>query len=96
MIEFDKQKAYDYTDTMDNFNNHSAIIYARNESFRIAKGLGLKYFLMLDDDYRDIHFRYRDGEKLKAKNIRNMDVIFEAMIHFLDVVKEISGGVVVQ
>nr|WP_300649522.1 hypothetical protein [uncultured Anaerobutyricum sp.] len=92
VIEFDKQKAYDHTDTMDNFNNHSAIIYARNESFRIAKGLGLKYFLMLDDDYRDIHFRYRDGEKLKAKNIRDMDTIFEAMIHFLDVVKDISGG----
>lgn len=50
IVMFDKQAAYNRADTMDNFNNHRAIIYARNESFGIAKDLGLKYFLMLDDD----------------------------------------------
>ena len=45
VIMFDKQEAYDRADTMDNFNNHRAIIYARNESFRIAKDLGLTYAL---------------------------------------------------
>lgn len=97
VIVFNKQEAYDRADTMDNFNNHSAIIYARNESFRIAKKLGLKYFLMLDDDYRDIFFRYPggpEGDKLKSKKITNMDRIFEAMIQFLDVVAKIPrrGG----
>ncbi|MCJ7861256.1 hypothetical protein MUB48_07500 [Blautia sp. NSJ-157] len=37
VIMFDKQAAYDRADTMDNFNEHRAIIYARNETFRIAK-----------------------------------------------------------
>ena len=50
VIIFDKQAAYDRADTMDNFNDHRAIIYARNECWRIAEELGLKYFLMLDDD----------------------------------------------
>ena len=49
VIVFDKKAAYDRADTMDNFNNHLAIIYARNESYRIAKQLGLQYFLMMDD-----------------------------------------------
>ena len=84
IIMFDKQAAYDRTDTMDNFNNHSAIIYARNESFRIARDLGLKYFLMLDDDYKEISFRYADGKRLPGKPARNMDRLFDAMIRFLD------------
>ena len=85
IIVFDKQKAYENTDTMDNFNEHRAIIYARNESFRIAKELGLKYFLMLDDDYKEIDYRYEEGKKLAAKPAKEMDRLFEDMIQFLDV-----------
>lgn len=84
VVMFDKQRTYDRTDTMDNFNEHRAIVYARNESFRIAKDLGLKYFLMLDDDYKEIDFRFREGEKLAAKPARNLDRIFEDMLRFLD------------
>ena len=85
VIMFDKQAAYDRADTMDNFNNHNAIIYARNEAFRIARDMGLTYFLMLDDDYKEIDFRYAEGNKLAAKPARNMDRLFEDMLKFLDV-----------
>lgn len=85
VIVFDKQKAYNRTDTMDNFNDHRAIIYARNESWRIAKNLGLTYFLMLDDDYKSIDFRYADGKALRYKAVTDFDRIFEDMLDFLDV-----------
>jgi hypothetical protein len=85
VIVFDKQAAYDRTDTMDNFNDHRAIIYARNESWRIAKELGLNYFLMLDDDYSSIDYRYARDKKLKAKAVSNFDGVFEEMLNFLDV-----------
>lgn len=85
VIMFDKQAAYDRADTMDNFNEHRAIIYARNETFRIVKELGLKYFLMLDDDYKEIDFRYASGNKLLGKPVKQMDRIFEDMLHFLDI-----------
>lgn len=81
---FDKQKAYDNTDTMDNFNEHRAIIYGRNESFKIAKDLGLKHFLQLDDDYDRIEFRYPKYGKLLTKEVRNMDLVIASMINFLD------------
>lgn len=84
VIVFNKQEAYDRADTMDNFNIHSAIIYARNESFRIAKELGLKYFLMLDDDYREIDLRYAEDQKMKAKIALDYDRLFTDMISFLD------------
>lgn len=85
VIVFDKQAAYKRTDTMDNFNDHRAIIYARNESWRIAKNLGLKYFLQLDDDYKSIDYRYADGKALRYKAVKDFDRIFEDMIDFLEV-----------
>ena len=84
VIVFDKQAAYDRADTMDNFNEHRAIIYARNETFRIAKELGLKYFLMLDDDYKEIDFRYKNKDKLASKPLKQLNRVFEDMIRFLD------------
>lgn len=74
VIIFDKQAAYDRADTMDNFNDHRAIIYARNECWRIAEELGLKYFLMLDDDYKSIDYRYEEDGKLKYKPCRIQNV----------------------
>lgn len=72
-------------DTMDNFNDHRAIIYARNECWRIAERLGLKYFLMLDDDYQSIDYRYEEDGKLKYKPSHDFDRVFEDMIQFLEV-----------
>lgn len=86
VIMFDKAAAVARADTMDNICEHRAILYARNESWRIAKELGLKYFLMLDDDYKDILIRWPEGTKLKGKSMvgPQLDGLFEAMLTFLD------------
>lgn len=86
IVTFCKQEAVDRADTMDNLDEHRAILYARNESFRIARDLGLKYFLMLDDDYSDFLFRFPEGKKMASKTPRGktLERIFEAMLGFLD------------
>ena len=84
IVVFDKQAVDDWTDTADNFHEHRAIIYARNQSFYIARELGLKYFLMLDDDYTGLHHRYIKGKQLKAKKCTQLDRLFEDMIEFLE------------
>ena len=85
VIVFDKQKSYDLTDTMDNFNERRSIVYARNVLWGIAKDLGLTHFLMLDDDYTSIDYRYADGKALRYKAVKDFDKVFEHMIEFLDV-----------
>lgn len=84
VIIFDKDAVDKWTDTADNFGEHRAIIYARNQSFNIARNLGLKYFLMLDDDYNGLDFRYIEDDRLKAKRVTQLDRLFEAMIQFLE------------
>jgi len=85
VIIFDKQKAIDDTDSLDNLGLTNSVVFARNYSFIIAKQLGLKYFVELDDDYA--HFLYtinNDGKYLTAhKPIINLDQTFGMVLDFL-------------
>ena len=84
VIVFNKIEEMKYTDTEDNFKDHRLVVYARNKCHDIAKELGLKYFLVLDDDYSEICFRYVDGKKLRAKKCDNANKLFDAMLDFLN------------
>lgn len=86
IIIFSKREVYERIDTMDNFHEHRAIVYARNEAYRIAADLGLTYFLMLDDDYTIFQYRFLDGDKLRGISPigEPLEQIFEAMIQFLE------------
>ena len=46
--------------------------------------MGYKFHLQLDDDIHGFQIRYVDGDALKCKNIRNMDVIFDAMCDYME------------
>jgi hypothetical protein len=76
----------EWFDIGDNFyDKKNSSVYARNECFRIAKEIGLKYFVEMDDDFTDICYRYADGDTLRSKRITNLDEIFEAFCEFLEV-----------
>lgn len=75
---FDKKAMADSVDEGNNFDNRKVIIHARNACFKIAKEIGVKYFMQLDDDYYYFGYRYETG----AKIIKNLDVVFEKMLDF--------------
>ena len=75
---FDKKKMADSIDEGNNFDNRKVIIHARNACFEIAKELGIKYFIQLDDDYYYFGFRYDTG----AKIIKNLDEVFRIVFDF--------------
>jgi len=75
---FDKKAMADSIDEGNNFDNRSVIIHARNASFLIAKGLGIKYFVQMDDDYYYFGYRYNTG----AKIIKNLDCVFKIILNF--------------
>lgn len=84
VLVFDKQKAFEATDTMDITGERRAIIFARNAIFEIAKGLGLQYFLMLEDDFTAFMYRWVEDDKLAYADCRNLDALFSAMVDFLN------------
>lgn len=75
----------EWFDIGDNLTEHKGVpVYARNESFKIAEGLGLRTFLQLDDDYTSIAFRYDNGEKLMAKEVPDIDRLFDAVCDYIE------------
>ncbi len=75
---FDKKKMANSIDEGNNFDNRKVIIHARNACFHIAKDLGIKNFVQLDDDYYYFGYRYETG----AKIIKNLDRVFEIVLDF--------------
>lgn len=85
VIMFDKLAVSKTFDTADNFKERRTVVYARNACFGIARELGYKYFLELDDDY--VWFSYRkivDGKFIKV-DCKNIDKVFNLMMMFLDI-----------
>lgn len=84
VIQFCKEERARITDVGDTSKERRCIIFARNEAFAIARKLGLRYFIELDDDYNNFEYLTETGEKLKHTKIKQIEKVFEAMVAFLD------------
>jgi len=84
VVVFNKKEMADQVDEGNNFDERKTIIYARNACFKIAKDLGIKYFMELDDDYISFEYRYvsRCGEKLKVHYVSNLDAVLGLYLEF--------------
>lgn len=68
------------------------VVYARNACFDIARNIGVKYFVELDDDYSyfsfalDGNYRFVENQKnggvSRFKNIKNLDEVFKIILNF--------------
>lgn len=97
VIMFDKIEAAKSIDAADNFGRRTAILYARNKCWDIARDLGINFFLQLDDDVTDIQYRWQEGKKLKERPAKNFDAVCEIFIDWLvesdaDTVAFCQGG----
>lgn len=84
VIVFDKKEAAKTCDTMDNIQDRNIVLFARNMCHKIAKDLGLTYFLELDDDYDQFRSRIWNGDKLASVFVGDMDSIIDTVIEFLE------------
>lgn len=96
VITFDKKAISETFDEGDNFEDRRAIIYARNASFQIAKDLGLKYFIQLDDDYVRFNYKYTDTLTFHTDKIGNLDNVFDYFIDFLANTPQLSSVAMAQ
>lgn len=88
---FNKKEISDTFDEGDNFHDRRAIVYARNACFDVAKKLGIKYFIELDDDYTDFMYKFDSKNNYSEKtNLSNIDSVFDSMIDFLEASQALS------
>ena len=84
VVVFNKQAAIDMTDSGDNFGKRNSVVYARNYNFVVAKQLGIKYFLQLDDDYSAFRYTFDNDRKYITQNIniKNLGSVIDSILEF--------------
>lgn len=84
VLTFNKRESLAIVDDGINDDDFRSPLYARNVCFELAKGLGLKWFVQLDDDYVRFSFRFhRDLSPDPASSlVQKMDDTLEAMAQF--------------
>jgi len=83
VLQFDKAAVAAANDEGDNFNDRRSVFYARNACWDLARKVGCRYFIQLDDDYRD--FGMRNDVNLDGTHIpirRTMDNVLTAMLDY--------------
>jgi len=84
VLQFCKKEVADRIDEGDNFEDRRAIIYARNACWDLAKQVGCKYFIQLDDDYTELKYRFGKDGQYQYQTWRNTcDQAFGELVHFL-------------
>lgn len=84
VLQFCKREVAETFDEGDNFQNRKAIIYARNVCFDLARQVGCRYFIELDDDYSGFYVRYaRDGRYISGRLKTTFDDLMSALVDAL-------------
>lgn len=83
VIIFNKKEVGKTFDVGDNFPNMKAVVYARNACFEIAKKIGIKYFMQLDDDYSVFNIKYdKFGNFISNVKIKDFNCIMDSFVDF--------------
>jgi len=83
VLVFSKDEIAKEFDQADNFADRRTIFYARNATWSLAKGVGVRYFIELDDDYSCFSYRRRRPSQT-GWIIRDIDRVFDLMVEFLE------------
>lgn len=70
-------------DEGDNFNDRRSIFYARNACFDLAKKVGVRFFVELDDDYSGFYYRFDGGGFHGNWKLAPLDWLFARLCDFL-------------
>lgn len=78
---FDKMKYILSSDSICK-GDHRAILYARNACFDIARELGYKYFIELDDDYYEFSWKFDEHGRYKQRHILDLNFVWRRMLEY--------------
>lgn len=83
VLQFCKAEWAEKTDEGDNFQHRKAIVYARNACWNLARQVGCRYFVQLDDDYTSFFVRHDSKCNYVSANLRNnLEGVFCELIEF--------------
>lgn len=82
VLIFSKAEIARRFDEGDNFGDRRSIFYARNACFELAKRVGCKYFIQLDDDYTAFQFRLTKDLEPGYVLIKDLEPILNTLLDY--------------
>lgn len=83
VLTFSKAEIAARFDEGDNFSDRRTIFYARNAAFDLARQVGCRYFIQLDDDYSGFYYRFDGGGLYGNWKLEPLDWLFEQIVELL-------------
>lgn len=86
VLMFSKDELAAVTDESDNFQHRQAIVYARNACWDLAKQVGCRYFVQLDDDYHGFYIRNDSGGNYVGANVvtsKKLGRVLSELVEFM-------------
>lgn len=84
VLYYDKSEIADDIDRADNRGRMNINVYARNKVFDFADELGYDYFLVFDDDYTNIQWRFDADFNYNPNVTRDLNMYIENAIEYLE------------
>jgi len=85
VLQFCKAEIAKRLDPGDNFGSKASTIYAREAMWGLARQVGCKYFIQLDDDYTALEFRFDSIGRYKYVECKSQcDCMFSAMVTYFE------------
>jgi hypothetical protein len=84
VVYLDNDDALPETDRGDNFEKHDTPLYTRNQLWDLADDLGYEYFLVFDDDYTNIQYRFDNEFNYNPSTTRDFDAYINSAIKYLE------------
>lgn len=88
VLTFSKDEVGETFDKYDNNPDQRSIVWARNACWQLAREVGARYFIQLDDDYTSFLYR-RPGKRddvlgYHGWTIRSLNAVLTAMVAFIE------------
>lgn len=91
VLQFNKAEIAKTFDEGDNFDDRRAIIYARNACWDLARQVGCKYFIQLDDDYTNFILRHNKSIRYGSYIVHHgLDDVISAMLDYYTSINALS------
>lgn len=85
IVVFDKALEASRLDVADNFTGRlgrKSTVYVRNASFDIARRLGFRYFMVLDDDYNYFRFVLDGSRRYTCRRCTRLDSVLDICLDY--------------
>lgn len=83
VLVFNKEEVASHVDVGDNFAGRRSDVFARYAIFVLARQLGVRFFVQLDDDYGSFYYRFKGDGKYGHTRVDNFDWLFARIFSFM-------------